>query len=234
LAPPEVELWVADTGQGMPQAVVERIFEPFFTTRSTGEGTGLEEFWRAPRGPHERATQAIPCRRDTTVPYFKFVLQNSRMTSRCIKRVLLLAAIGINPLCVGSVYAGLGSNTASVLDDAAALNGTTSIEIRQQYSIREISAETGMHVREFLNQDGVVFAVSWSGPALPDLQQILGTHFAEYSAALAALTHPGMHRSVRVASSGLVVESGGHLRAYAGRAYLPALVPAGVSAADLR
>jgi two-component system cell cycle sensor histidine kinase/response regulator CckA len=44
LAPPEVELWVADTGQGMPQAVAERMFEPFFTTRSTGEGTGLGLF----------------------------------------------------------------------------------------------------------------------------------------------------------------------------------------------
>jgi hypothetical protein len=156
------------------------------------------------------------------------------MTLRLVKPVVLLAVLGINPLCVGSAHASLGSSGASVLDDASALNGAISIEIRQQYSIREISAETGMHVREFLNQDGVVFAVSWSGPALPDLQQILGIHFAEYSAALAALTHPGIHRSVRVASSGLVVESGGHLRAYAGRAYLPALVPAGVSAADLR
>jgi hypothetical protein len=156
------------------------------------------------------------------------------MSIRFIKRVLLLTVIGINPLWVGSVYAGLGSNTASVLDDASALNGAISIEIRQQYSIRDISAETGMHVREFLNHDGVVFAVSWNGPALPDLQQILGTHFAEYSAALASLTHPGFRRSVRVASSGLIVESDGHLRAYAGRAYLPALVPAGVLPADLR
>jgi hypothetical protein len=38
---------------------------------------------------------------------------------------------------------------------------------------------------------------------------------------------------LRVALPGLIVESGGHLRAYAGRAYLPALVPAGVPAADL-
>lgn len=91
-----------------------------------------------------------------------------------------------------------------------------------------------MRVREFLNQDGAVFAVSWSGPVLPDLQQLLGPHFAEYSSALAALAHPGLQRSVRVASSGLVVESGGHMRAYAGRAYLPARIPSGVSVAELR
>lgn len=156
------------------------------------------------------------------------------MSIRRVKRVLWIAVLGINPLCVGSVYASLGSDGASVLADASDLRGAISAEMRQQYSIQEISAESGMHVREFLNQDGVVFAVSWSGPALPDLQQILGVHFGEYSAALAALTHPGTHRSLRVASSELIVESGGHLRAYAGRAYLPALVPAGVSAAELR
>jgi signal transduction histidine kinase len=32
---------VADTGSGMPPAVLERAFEPFFTTKPTGQGTGL-------------------------------------------------------------------------------------------------------------------------------------------------------------------------------------------------
>lgn len=34
-------LRVADTGSGMPPAVVERIFEPYFTTKRADEGTGL-------------------------------------------------------------------------------------------------------------------------------------------------------------------------------------------------
>jgi len=120
-----------------------------------------------------------------------------------------------------------------VLADGAASKALVNSVIGQQYDIQEINADTGVRVREYLNRDGVVFAVSWAGPVLPDLQRLLGTHFAAYTTALAALDHPGLHRSVRVASSDLVVESGGHLRAYAGRAYLPALIPAGVSAAEL-
>jgi two-component system NtrC family sensor kinase len=36
-----VEIAFADTGHGMPKAVLARVFEPFFTTRKVGEGTGL-------------------------------------------------------------------------------------------------------------------------------------------------------------------------------------------------
>jgi PAS domain S-box-containing protein len=36
-----VELYVADTGQGMPPEVLNQAFEPFFTTKPLGQGTGL-------------------------------------------------------------------------------------------------------------------------------------------------------------------------------------------------
>jgi signal transduction histidine kinase/ActR/RegA family two-component response regulator len=32
---------VSDTGEGMPQEVIDRAFEPFFTTKQAGQGTGL-------------------------------------------------------------------------------------------------------------------------------------------------------------------------------------------------
>jgi two-component system NtrC family sensor kinase len=34
-------LEVADNGNGIPQATMERMFDPFFTTRDVGQGMGL-------------------------------------------------------------------------------------------------------------------------------------------------------------------------------------------------
>jgi len=154
---------------------------------------------------------------------------------RCnLGRAPALLVLGLGSLWAGTACAALGGGAGSVLDDAAELHGVVNAESRGQYDIREIDTDAGMRVREFLNRAGVVFAVSWSGPVLPDLTRLLGAHFAEYTAALASLNHPGLMRSVRVASAGLVAESDGHLRAYAGRAYLPDLIPAGATAAELR
>jgi PAS domain S-box-containing protein len=36
-----VELWVRDTGPGIPPAVLDRMFEPFFSTKETGRGSGM-------------------------------------------------------------------------------------------------------------------------------------------------------------------------------------------------
>lgn len=39
--PPQLELTVADTGQGISPAIRGRIFDPFFTTKEVGKGTGM-------------------------------------------------------------------------------------------------------------------------------------------------------------------------------------------------
>ena len=36
-----IEIYVDDSGPGVPEALRGEIFEPFFTTREAGEGTGL-------------------------------------------------------------------------------------------------------------------------------------------------------------------------------------------------
>jgi hypothetical protein len=129
--------------------------------------------------------------------------------------------------------ASLGGDLASVQADAAALGGVVQANALLSYEVQQIDVPGGLSVREYVGRDGIVFALSWVGPAPPDLQQLLGGYFAAFSTGAAAQVHPGPVRSVRVLQPGLVVQWGGHLRAYTGQACVPGLLPAGVSLADL-
>lgn len=160
--------------------------------------------------------------------------QNTVMNVRALRQAASLLILGVAAVCGGQARAALGGDSASVLDDAGELHGVVERSVSQQFEIHQIVTDNGMQVREFLNRNGVVFAVSWAGPALPNLQRLLGSQFSVYAAALSAREHLGLHRSVRVATSGLVVESDGQMRSYVGRAYLPAMIPDNVSMADLR
>ena len=80
-----------------------------------------------------------------------------------------------------------------------------------------------------------MFAVAWQGPFIPDMQQLLGTYFQQFSAA-AKKARESYHgrRSLNIQESGLVMQSGGHMHAYWGRAYDPGLVPQGIKLQDIR
>ena len=162
------------------------------------------------------------------------MLQNEDMGVRSVSDALLVL-LGMGSLWAGEARASLGGDLTSVLDDAAELRGAVQASPQQQYEIEEIVTDNGIRVREFLNRNGIVFAVAWSGPVIPDLQRLLGAQqFAVYTTALAARPRPGLQRSVRVATPDLVVESEGHLRNFTGRAYLPTIIPVNVSTAELR
>ncbi len=147
---------------------------------------------------------------------------------------LWILVFGAIALPVERAQAALGGDAASIVTDTTEMHGVAHATLLQQYEIQEITNDNGMRVREYLNRNGVVFAVTWNGPVVPDLRTLLGASFDSYVEQLSALKHPGTHRSLRLASSTLVVESGGHMRAYSGRAYLPLLLPAAASAANLR
>ncbi|NDU86855.1 MAG: DUF2844 domain-containing protein [Ferrovum sp.] len=101
-------------------------------------------------------------------------------------------------------------------------------------SEQSIQTPLGITVNEFSN-NGTVFALTWSGPTLPDQSVFLGTYFPEYQQAL--LSHPqgpGQHRApVAVRHPHLVVHAAGHMGAFQGSAYDPTLVPAGLALSSL-
>jgi len=157
--------------------------------------------------------------------------RNDLPVKRCAMRWL---AMLVTLLGGGVAQASLGGDQASVLADATSLGVTALATDHVLYRVEECTTAAGLQVREYLGRDGRVFAVGWNGPVAPDMQSLLGAYFVDYAAALAALRSPGLQRAIRLTLPGAVVETAGHLRAYSGRAYLPAGLPAGVALGDLR
>ena len=139
------------------------------------------------------------------------------------------AAIAVLIPCLAS--ATLGEPEASVLTDGAQLQASVKESDQGSYRLHEIQLPSGTLVREYAGLDGTVFAITWHGPYVPNLRQILGRYFDAYVAA--AQTPHADHHHLQVKQDDLVVESSGHMRAFNGRAYLPPAIPAGVSVGEL-
>jgi Protein of unknown function (DUF2844) len=143
------------------------------------------------------------------------------------------ALIGCGAVLVpASSRAALGAPFASIAADQAQLRASVQVTTRPAYEVHELTLPSGTAVREFVASSGLVFAIAWNGPSMPDLRQLLGSYFADYTSA-AQLRHGG-HHHLSVSRSDLSIQSSGHMRAFSGRAVLLQALPAGVSADELR
>jgi hypothetical protein len=135
-------------------------------------------------------------------------------------------------LAAAPAWAALGEHVDSVARDGERLRGEVQERAREGYEVRQITAAGGTLVREYVAPSGLVFGVAWEGPNMPDLAALLASHYAAFRQAASS---SGRRRAAVVLRTGdLVVESGGHMRAFRGRAYLPGLVPRGLAAAVVR
>src|SRR5437764_15361412 len=100
------------------------------------------------------------------------------------------------------------------------------------YTVNSSVLANGTTVREYVGADGVVFAVSWNGPFLPDLRTLLGDHFATLTSEAARRPKAG-HSQLHIERPEVTIESTGHMRAYAGRAWINARLPAGFNTQDI-
>ena len=130
--------------------------------------------------------------------------------------------------------ASLGGDTVSVSDDSVKLRGQLVSTGMLQYNRHDITTGSGTVIHEYLSRSGKVFAVTWKGPTPPDLRQLFGSYFEPFRSAAAAHSQPGGHRQVSIAQSDFIVQATGHMRAFQGKAYVPSLVPSGVSVAELQ
>ena len=132
-------------------------------------------------------------------------------------------------------FASLGGDASTVEADRAQMNALVKLNQTEKYTVHEIQVPNGTVVREFVSPAGRVFGVAWQGPSIPDFHQVLGTYFPQYlSAAKAARAARRGRAPINIQQPGLVVQNTGHMRAFAGRAYDPGLLPEGVSANDVR
>jgi hypothetical protein len=159
-------------------------------------------------------------------------MKGARMPSRFgLKNWALSSTAAIAVLLPCMAFATLGEPESSVLADGAQLQGSIKVSDQGSYRLHEIHLTSGTLVREYAGMDGIVFAVTWHGPFVPNLRQTLGRYFDAYVGA--AQTPHADHHHLQVKQSDLVIEASGHMRAFNGRAYLPQAIPGGMSVGDL-
>jgi len=138
---------------------------------------------------------------------------------------------------VSSAHAALGGDSASVETDRISMKvehaARQNLSVTGNYSVYETTIPSGTVVRQYLSGNGIVFAVAWSGPFIPDLKQLLGIHFDTMVARQAKQSNAG-HRNFNQQEGDLVIESGGHQRSFVGRAYLSSLIPANVTVQEIQ
>jgi Protein of unknown function (DUF2844) len=152
-----------------------------------------------------------------------------RGRERTGRGILVLALLGL--AC--PAWAALGGNAASVQLDSVHLQGTVSRTSTARYKVEEIKTSAGQTVREFISAGGSVFGVAWEGPTTPDLRRLLGTYFEEFRQSSEQRQHQP-RGPLLIETPNLVVQQSGHLRAFRGRAYLPAALPSGVQPSEIQ
>ncbi len=160
---------------------------------------------------------------------------SNRRTDFTASSLLAICAAVVIPWLALPAHAVLGGDAASIQADQVHMQGSRRMIAANSYTVHEIQADTGTVVREYVSADGKVFAVAWQGPWLPDMRQILGGYFEQYRVALQSQNSGHIaRRPVMIDQPGLVVQIGGHMRAFAGRAYIPDTLPSGLHVEDIQ
>lgn len=167
---------------------------------------------------------------------------NFRVTrsARLTQGLIALFALGIGSSALATLGEIMADGSAQATTSSTTATPTTKQAIRHAvvrsgaYSVYESELENGTAVKEFADASGRVFAVSWNGPMLPDLQGLLGRHFATFTAGAKQAHRPGsLGAPLNIAQDQVVIRSNGRMRHFFGHAYTPDLVPAGVNVNDL-
>src|SRR5262245_51507996 len=102
----------------------------------------------------------------------------SFLRSRAAARFAVSAAA--LPLVLASsrpARASLGGDAATIATDTERMKADHSARAEAKYEVHEMRTSSGIVIRQYVGRDAKVFAVTWRGPFLPDMQQLLGAYF---------------------------------------------------------
>jgi hypothetical protein len=159
-------------------------------------------------------------------------VQNSSRL-RAQTRSLRSAAAVICLLAALPAQASLGGGRDSIEKDGRYLAARMGAVAAPNHTVHLLTLPNGEVIREFARGDGVVFAVTWRGPARPDLRQLLGPRFDNVQADNILPGGRRSRRPIAVRRPDFRLSSGGHSGAFWGTAFLPGLVPPGFSFKNL-
>jgi len=166
------------------------------------------------RYPHARI-RSLDTTKASRLPGVKAVLTGAAVLSFC----------GLG--AAGRAGATLGGDVPSVLANQAHLGAARQVQKVAGGERHELTLPSGIVVHQYVSARGAVYAITWKGPRLPDLRELLGPYFAQLERrdAYAPLGH---HR-LSLDGTDFSIRSAGHRGSFSGRAWVPSLVPAGVT-----
>jgi hypothetical protein len=147
-------------------------------------------------------------------------MPNKKSMTKSIGNLFCILVLGL-PMFA---QAELGGNLASIMQEQKTFGSTLTTSPQSNYIIYIQNISPDLVVKEYVSNSGNIFGVAWKGSTLPNFQVLLGSYYSNYLSA--QQQNP---RSVFSQDNNLVIESGGVMGGYIGRAYLPKQVPTGLA-----
>jgi hypothetical protein len=161
-----------------------------------------------------------------------------RLSPMLLRLILLGLPVSLSSLpchaSLGSIPSYFGHQNSRQASAMATVSATSTLALQSatSYRVKTSVLDNGTTVREFVAND-IVFAVAWRGPFLPDLRVLLGQHFSTLTNATTGRPH-GVNNLVVIDRPDIAIESTGHMRAFAGRAWIKNLLPTGFNLDEIK
>jgi hypothetical protein len=151
-----------------------------------------------------------------------------RRKLRAFRDGAAFAVLAVGLVAISPANAALGGSYSTVGADRAHLSARLDTANSADYAVHTLTQINGI-TREYENRSGEIFAVTWQGPARPDLRQLLGDYFSAFQSDNALKGGRRARRPLSVNRSDVVIRTAGHPGAFSGIAYLPQITPADFS-----